>query len=175
MNSYFSSVFTSKNYGNFPDMDHVINTKLSDIRCLTKEVEKHLRDLNVYKSPRPDYIPSRILKECTSELSPSLTTLLNKSFMMGLLPTEWKMADITPIHKKGPKNKRENYRQISLTSIVCKVSEKVVQGRVVKFWRELHVFNPNQFAYLSGKSTVAQLLSSFNAGPVLGTVRDQLT
>lgn len=27
MNSYFSSVFTSKNYGNFPDMDHVINTK----------------------------------------------------------------------------------------------------------------------------------------------------
>ena len=95
MNSYFSSVFTSKNYGNFPDMDHVINTKLSDIRCLTKEVEKHLRDLNVYKSPRPDYIPSRILKECTSELSPSLTTLLNKSFMMGLLPTEWKMADIT--------------------------------------------------------------------------------
>ena len=82
--------------------------------------------------------------------------------MTGLLPSEWKMADITPIHKKGPKNKRENYRQISLTSIVCKVSEKVVQGRVVKFWRELHIFNPNQFAYLSGKSTVAQLLSSFN-------------
>ena len=72
--------------------------------------------------------------------------------MTGLLPSEWKMADITPIHKKGPKNKRENYCQ---TSIVCKVSEKVVRGRVVKFWRELHVFNPNQFAYLSGKSTVA--------------------
>ena len=71
-------------------------------------------------------IPPLILKECAQELSTSLCTLLNKSFTSGLIPTEWKMANITPIHKKGHKHKKENYRQVSLTPIVCKVAEKTV-------------------------------------------------
>jgi hypothetical protein len=38
----------------------------------------------------------------------------------GKLPDNWKKANVTPLHKKGPKNLVENYRPISLTSIVCK-------------------------------------------------------
>ena len=107
-------------------------------------------------------ISPRILKECAQELSTSLCTLFNKSFTSGLIPTEWKTANITPIHKKGPKHKKENYRQVSLTSIVCKVAEKIVRSRVTAFWSEHQVFNPHQFGYLKEKSTLAQLLSCFH-------------
>ena len=83
MNAYFSSVFTSEDYGNFPDMDYVTRTNLTKVHCSTKEVQKHLRDFNMYKFPGPDGIPPRILKECAMELSPSLTILLNKSLTTG--------------------------------------------------------------------------------------------
>jgi hypothetical protein len=41
------------------------------------------------------------------------------------LPHSWKSANITPIHKKGSKHTVSNYRSISLTSILCKVMEKI--------------------------------------------------
>ena len=134
MNSYFSSVFTTEEYDNFPSIEPKVVKKLSHIHCSTKEVEALLRNLNTYKSPGPDHIPPRILKECAKELAPSLCALLNRSFSSGQLPSAWKLANITPIHKKGPKNFRENYRQISLTSIVCKLGEKIVKDRLVNFW-----------------------------------------
>ena len=68
---------------------------------------------------------------------------------------------ITPVHKKGSKNLVENYRQISL-SYATKVAESVVRTRVVDFWSDLNLFNLNQFAYLRGKSTLAQLLTCYN-------------
>ena len=74
----------------------------------------------------------------------------------------WKNANITPVYKKGNRNLRENYRQISLTCILCKIAEKVVRNRVVDFWSDLDLFNPNQFAYLSGKSTLLQLLACYD-------------
>jgi len=83
--------------------------------------------------------------------------MVNKSFSIGLLPDEWKQADITPLHKKGPKFSRENC-PISLTSIPCKIGEKIVLDRMFKFWREIDLINNNQFGFLRGRSTATQLL-----------------
>ena len=52
----------------------------------------------------------------------------------------------------------ENYRQV--TCIVCKIAEALVRILVVNFWSDLNLFNPDQFAYLGGKSTLAQLLNN---------------
>jgi hypothetical protein len=79
---------------------------------------------------------------------------------MGMLPIEWKTANITPIFKKGSKNSRENYRQRSLTGIICKIGEKVVRSRDLDFWYRMNILSENQFAYFKGKSTVTNLLST---------------
>ena len=84
--------------------------------------------------------------------------MLNKSFSAGQLPEDWKRAVITPLHKKGAKSSRENYRPISLTSIVCKIGEKIVFDRIIKFC----LINDDQFGFLRGRSTVSQLLSTVN-------------
>ncbi|CAB4039588.1 Hypothetical predicted protein, partial [Paramuricea clavata] len=160
MNSYFSSVFTVGNYDNIPVLDYIVDERLENIRCSVDEVGKLLLNLKVETSPGPDNIPARILKVCATELAPSISYLLNKSFSMGMLPIEWKTANITPIFKKGSKNSRENYRQISLTGIICKIGEKVVRSRVLDFWYRMNILSENQFAYLKGKSTVTQLLST---------------
>ena len=171
MNLYFSSVFT-REQSDLPEFDNMIYDNLSHIFCTSSEVEKHLKALNIHKSPGPDLISPHILKECALELSTSLCVLFNKSFSTGMLPADWKIANITPIHKKGNKHKKGNYRQISLTSIVCKIAEKIVRSRITTFWSTHHVLNPNQFGYLEGKSTLAQLLSCFHDW-CLSTISDK--
>ena len=60
------------------------------------------------------------------------------------------------------KNCRNNYRQISLTSIVYKLAERIVKHRIMDFWGETNALNLNQFAKMRSHSTVTQLLSCFN-------------
>ena len=120
---------------------------------------KCLKSLKPNKSPGPDRISPVILRSCASELAPSISYLVNKSFQLGHLPEDWRSADIVPLHKKGSKHLRENYRPISLTSIVCK---KIVRNRITSFWHNLDVINKNQFGFLQGRSTTTQLLSTIH-------------
>lgn len=91
MNAYFASVFTQEQKS-LPEFDHVLDEKLHNVVCTPSEVEKHLKNLNIHKSPGPDKLLPRILKECALELSMSLCNLFNKSFQSGSLnPTTGKL------------------------------------------------------------------------------------
>jgi hypothetical protein len=61
--------------------------------------------------------------------------LFNKSLDEGVLPEEWKLANIVPVHKKGERESTENYRPISLLPIVSKVLERCVSF----FWISIFV------------------------------------
>ena len=45
----------------------------------------------------------------------------------------WKTANVIPLYKKGAKDKEENYRPVSLTSIASKICEKIVRKSIVNF------------------------------------------
>ena len=64
--------------------------------------------------------------------------------------------------KKALRLTRNNYRQISLTSIVCKVVEKIVESRVIDFWRNISILYLHQFACLDGRSTLSELLPCYD-------------
>ena len=65
------------------------------------KIKKKLDNLNPYKSPGPDELHPRILKELSNELSLPLSLIFSKSFSEGELPQDWKDAIITPLHNKG--------------------------------------------------------------------------
>ena len=88
MNSYFSLVFTTEDYVNFPTQDCTFDKKLANINCSVNELKRHLQKLKPNKSPGPDHIAPCILKSCAPELAPSLTYMVNKSSSVGLLPDE---------------------------------------------------------------------------------------
>ena len=89
--------------------------------------------------------------ECAAEKAQSFNILPNTSLTTGSLPYAWKQADIVPIHKKGSKTDKENYRHISLTSMACKVCEKIVKQRMIIFSQDLGGLNEIQFRFLEGK------------------------
>ena len=68
-----------------------------------------------------------ILKECRQEITESINDVIEYLLKTGKRPKEWKRADIIPIYKNGNKEESRNYRPVSLTSIVCKICEKVIK------------------------------------------------
>ena len=71
------------------------------ITLSTNEVYKVLSTLNPSKSPGPDKVISRLLKDLALELAGPLTCLFNKSLASGQFPDKWKDANLTPVHKSG--------------------------------------------------------------------------
>ena len=75
----------------------------------------------------------------------------------GIIPQEWKSANIVPIYKKGDKNLISNYRPISLLCLSAKIMERVVQDELLNLTR--HLLNPAQHGFLSGKSCTTNLIT----------------
>lgn len=119
--SFFGSVFTIEADSNYPDCNFEVENPLLDIEITEEAVYKVLCSLKVGKSPGPDLIHPRLLRELGRELSYPFMKLFNKTMYEGKIPTKWKIAEVRPIHKKGSRASPNNYRPVSLTSVVCKI------------------------------------------------------
>ena len=70
--------------------------------AITKEdVIRQIVKLKPNKSPGPDEVFARVLKECKEELSEPLSTIFNKSLELGIVPESWKVANVIPIFMSG--------------------------------------------------------------------------
>ena len=96
-----------------------------------KEIIEELKDLNKQKASGPDEISNWILSECAEELCEPLQIIFQKSTEQGKLPDIWKKANIVPLYKKGNRQCLLNYRPVSLTSVVCKIIEKLIRKKWV--------------------------------------------
>ena len=126
LNEQFTSVCSQENTTAPTELegDHFLSMPKLNIEVTG--VEKLLQNLNPGKASGPDSVPNRILKLCAKELAPMLTFIFNQSLSLVVLPADWKLANITPIFKKGDRHLSENYRPVLL---VCHV----------KFWSTLCV------------------------------------
>ena len=71
---------------------------------------------------------------------------------------DWKLANISAIHKKDSKNDPYNYRPISLTAICCKILERIIKRHIINFLVQNHIISDQQFSFVPGSSTTLQLL-----------------
>ena len=76
----------------------------------------------------------------------------------GIVPSEWKEANITPLFKKGSRNKPENYRPVSLTSVVCKLLETLIRDHMVEFLVKHKLINTSQHGFIKARSCLTNLL-----------------
>ena len=133
LNGFFTSVFTRENTENIPVSPNlnISGTYLSNLQFSKSEVEEKIKLLKTDSSPGPDKISARLLQLFASRLAGPLTSIFNSSVTSGEVPTDWRLANITPIFKKGAKGDPSNYRPVSLTSVCCKIIESLIKDKVV--------------------------------------------
>ena len=61
------------------------------------------------------------------------------SMKEGDVPLDWKTANIMPVFKKGSRICLENYRPVSLTSLLSKVMESLVRDEIVRHLDKHHL------------------------------------
>ena len=83
----------------------------------TPEVIKLLFSLCTSKATGIDKISAKIIKFAAPIISNSLTKISKMAIDTETFPSEWKIARVTPSHKKGPRNLLYNYRAISILPV----------------------------------------------------------
>ena len=154
-NTHFHSIFCKQSTGapapiQIDLQDSRLHVLTNHVTCDTKEVQKLLNRLNANKSCGVDKIPARLLKEIAVTSAIPLSALFNLSFNQGRLLKLWKSANITPVHKDGDRVQVENYRGISLLTIIGKYQERIVyhaiSNQVISFIHDSH------HGFLTGRS-----------------------
>ena len=161
LNEFFTSVFLKEDLTNLPKIDEAEfsnGNKIKEVIIEKKEVEKKLKALLPGKARGPDQIPPRVLKELSKELAEPLTILFNKSLKNGVVPNEWKFAEVTAIFKKGNRTDPGNYRPVSLTSVCCKIMEQFIRDSIVDHMTENNLYSECQHGFRKKRSCVTQLI-----------------
>ena len=101
----------------------------------------------------PSSIPVDILKMLKTYISKPLEIIFNASVSTGVVPSDFKIANIIPVFKKGSQSSLCNYRPIPLISVFSKLLEKLVYNRLIKFLEKNKVLFQNQYGFRAKHST----------------------
>ena len=90
----------------------------------TQDIEKEIFDLETKKASQISDIPTKLIKENVDVFAYFLCTRINSSIKSSLFPSCFKFANVTPLHKKGRKDVKQNYILVSILPAVSKIYEK---------------------------------------------------
>lgn len=84
--------------------------------------------------------------------------IMKASLETGVVPDDWKAANVTPIFKKGSKSEIGNYRPVSLTSQICKLLEMIIRDSLVEHLDSNSLISASQHGFRRGRSCLSNLL-----------------
>lgn len=153
-------MFTDEVTDNLPEPVKIF-TKTSPSRMFTTEVVlKKLLQLKPYEAPGVDNLSSTTLREVT--IAFPLSEMVVESKENGV-PVNWKSINVTPIYKKkGMKSHTSNYRPVSLTSHVSKVTEAIIRDAIVDHLQNHDMIKSSQHGFRKGLSCLTNHLVHLN-------------
>ena len=177
LNNYFGQQCSEIPTGStVPSFIPRCNAYLSNIAINRCKVLQLIRALDPKKAGGSDNISVHMIKICDASIVEPLCLIFEKSLDVGTFPSAWKEANIVPIHKKGCRQNKTNYRPISLLPIFGKIFEKAMFDQIYQHLCENGLLVQQQSGFRPGDSTINQLLSitqniykAFEACPSLET------
>lgn len=119
-----------------------------DQKFSLKELQKAINNTK-NSTPGPDGISASIIKILFQKKPQYLLNYLNKIKEKASPPSNWKVSKIIPITKPGkdPSNV-QNYRPIALTSVFCKIFERLLLQRILNFCLKNNIFPKSQTGFI---------------------------
>ena len=89
-----------------------------------------------------------------------MISLINLCSSSGIFPDDWKCAKVTPLFKQGEASDLNNYRRISVISVIAKVFERIFYDQLYNFLNNEDIISTHQSSFRSLHSTVTALLEA---------------
>ncbi|EYC29531.1 hypothetical protein Y032_0006g3022 [Ancylostoma ceylanicum] len=156
---YFESVYKNP-IKTDAKLDITIENVLNWVDISSETVYRALCKLPNRCSTSPDDIPYYFLKHAALGLSTPLTVMFNKFLLLGDVPNIWRLGLVRPIHKKGARDKVENYRPVCLTCSISKVMERLICKAMTEFLSANGLLSNVQHGFLRRRSTTSALITT---------------
>jgi hypothetical protein len=162
VNQFFAKISTANDYSRSEVMNLCCantvrdNEEISARQISVYEVERLLRHLK-NTAPGNDDIPVWVFKSCSIELAEVVAHIINNSFSSGVIPSSWRTSIITPIPKVSNPNNLTNFRPISVTPILSRLTEKLLVQKWLKPALPIEALR-DQYAYKQTGSTNCALI-----------------
>ena len=161
LNRFFFSVCIHEDPDDIPVLANLYDgPTVDDVDITVELVRNKLAQLKPSSAAGPDEIHPRVLCETADTISPRLATIFRESLDTGVLPRDWKLANVVPIYKKGQKDDPGNYRPVSLTSVPCKVLEGIIRDRLMAHLQSENLLSDAKHGFRPGRSCATQLLQA---------------
>ena len=133
------------------------NDEIYDIDFSQNVVKQYLDDIDINKAQGPDNISGVVLKKYSKALCQPLSLIFQLIYNTGLVPHQWKLANVVPVFKKGNNKNVSNYRPISLTCLKAKVMERIAYEKIL--CRTENLIDSRQHGFLRNKSCSTNMIS----------------
>ena len=120
------------------------------------DVIREIKNLSKKKAIQDNDIPVKILKDNVNFFADYICIFYNYTITTSKFPSVLKMANVTPIFKKGSKNKKENFRPVSILPVLSKIFEKLMSKHLFTFFE--NILSKFQCGFRKGYTTQHCLL-----------------
>ena len=139
---------------------HSVNSTNALVHVYPENISTAISNSNLKKSvsQTPDFVPSYYIIQTSNQLIKPLSIIFNHSLLTGQIPDLWKKAIVVPIFKKGKMSEAKNYRPISLTSVFCRLLERIIHQQISSHLLINNIISPTQHGFMKRRSTQTQQL-----------------
>ena len=122
------------------------------------DVTKAVKALTSSATTTRDQMSLKLLRLSLSAISHPLSLIFKMSIDSCTFPTDWKMGQIIPIHKKGKRSDLANYRPITLLPRLSKTMEYLVHQQLKNYLDGNKLLHATQLGFRSKHSCCTALL-----------------
>ena len=120
------------------------------------DIEKEVLNLNGNDASQNSDMRTKVIKENSDTFSSFLCNTFNSLIKTSKFPQSLKLADITPLYKKGKNDQKENYRPISILPNLSNIFERCILKKMSHFFED--TLSNQQCGFRKGLSTEQCLL-----------------
>ena len=104
----------------------------------------------------------RVLRELAEVIAKTVSTIYQHSCSTREVPEDWRLANVTPIYKKGCKEDPGNYRPVSLTLMPGKVMEQIIFREIAWHVQDSRGIRTSQHGFMKGRCRLTNLISFYD-------------
>lgn len=132
------NINTRSSYSSVSNEDILQIDNTFEVIVSTEEVENCIKTIRYDTTPGYDRVLARAIRKtkCSEMLSKIFTIILRKNYV----PKQWKLLKTILIFKGGDQNDLNNWRPISISSVIRRLFEKILDRKIKQYLE----FNHNQ-------------------------------